>query len=245
MNNPDASSSVSRLAVIPAKGRSRRLPGKNTRLFYGKPIIAYTIQAALESGLFDTVMVSTDDEATAEIARDLGASVPFLRSSATASDDTMLYEVVEEVLLSYQQQLDRSFQTVCCLLPTAVFITPDKLIQSEKLLTALPDTEGVMTIVRYADPIQRALEQMQDGRVQMVWPENMHQMSNDLPPRYHDGGQFWWITVEALFTQHCLYPAKVMGFEIPESQAVDLDTAEDWAMAEVKYQYYLNQMNYA
>ena len=235
-------SDTSRIAIIPAKGRSRRLPGKNIKPFFGKPIIAYPIEAALESGLFDTVMVSTDDEEIANIACGLGASVPFLRSSATASDNTMLYEVVEEVLSEYQSEEHKSFDLVCCLLATAVFISDLQLKESYQLIKETPQAEGVMTVVRFAEPIQRALKMEPDRRVQMVWPENMHQMSNDMPPRFHDGGQFYWITVEALSQQHRLYPTHLLGYEIPESRAVDIDTAEDWAMAEVKYQYYLNQL---
>ncbi len=230
-----------RIAIITAKGRSRRLPGKNTRPFFGKPIINYSIEPAIQSGLFDTVMVSTDDENIAEIARSCGAEVPFLRSPEMASDSALIYEVVEEVLTNYKSQQKRTFDWVCCMLPTAVFITPEKLRDAHQRLQAHPEMEGLFTVVRYADPIQRALQLDNDGQVSMVWPENVTAVSNDLPPRYHDGGQFWWIRPNALLEQHKMYADKSLGMEIPEFEAVDLDNETDWQMAELKYRLLLDK----
>ncbi len=226
-----------KIAIITAKGRSRRLPGKNIRPFFGKPIIAYSIEGALASGLFDTVMVSTDSEEIADISRHYGAEVPFLRSAEAAGDNVMLYEVVQEVLNEYEKR-GQTFDWLCCMLPTAVFITGEKLRDAWQRLEAAPEADGLYTVVRFADPIQRALQLDEQGRVSMVWPEHLHSVSNDLPPRFHDGGQFWWMRTSALFAQNKLYADHALGMEVPEFEAIDLDNETDWRMAELKYQLY-------
>ena len=228
------------IAIIPAKGRSRRLPGKNIRDFYGHPIISYPIRAALESGLFDTVMVSTDDPEIAEISRNYGAEVPFFRSAETCSDAALLYEVDQEVLREYEKQ-GQTYDWLCSILATAVFVTPELLRNCKQLLDASPQAQGLSPVVRYSDPIQRALQIDDSGRLSMVWPENMHAMSNDLPPRFHDAGLLCWMKVAELFRQNKLNAEYALGLEVPESEAVDLDTEEDWRMTEVKYQFFLDR----
>ncbi len=229
-----------RIAIITAKGRSRRMPGKNIKDFFGKPVIAYSIEGALNSGLFDEVMVSTDCPEIAEISKQYGAQVPFMRSAEMSGDDVMLYSVVQEVLTNYKEQ-GQNFDWLCAMLPTAVFITSDKLNAAWKMLEVKPDADGLITVVRFPDPIERALKLTDENVVSMVWPEHIHSVSNELPPRYHDGGQFWWMRSDALFAQNKLYADNALGMEVPEYEAVDMDNETDWKMAELKYQLYTQQ----
>lgn len=221
------------LCIITARGGSKRIPRKNLKDFLGSPIIRYPIESALQSSLFETVMVSTEDPEIAEVARSYGAEVPFMRSEATANDSAILADVAEEVLREYEERGQR-FEFFCLMLPTAVFISPDRLQDAYRRLAA-SDADGLIPVVRYSDPIQRAFT-IKDGGLQMLWPEYMHVMSQDIPPSFHDAGQFWWMRVQSFNEQRKLYGNQSIPLEVPESEAQDIDTLEDWKLAEIKYQ---------
>jgi N-acylneuraminate cytidylyltransferase len=216
-----------KLAIIPARGGSKRIPEKNIKPFLGKPIIAYSIQAAVNSGLFDEIMVSTDDIGIAEVARKYGASIPFMRSKKTSDDEAILNDVLKEVMNQYQT-LNQQFEYICMILPTAPLIQQKYLLQAFDLLCA-ESFDTVRPLVKYAYPIQRSFS-LYNQRVEMFFPENYSLRSQDLEPAYHDAGQFYWINKGKLLTD-----TNKGGFEIPQSQAQDIDTLEDWILAEIKY----------
>jgi N-acylneuraminate cytidylyltransferase len=220
------------LAVITARGGSKRVPRKNIKEFCGEPIIAYSIRAALKSGIFDEVMVSTDDEEIAKIAKELGAQVPFLRSPENSGDMAMTHEVVLEVLRGYQQ-LGREFDIVCCIYPTAPFLTAERLKESmEKLRQEKAD--GVMPVVRFSFPPQRCFV-IADGLVAYKWPENRLKRSQDLEPYYHDCGQFYLLRVEPFLREQSMVLANTVPVIMDEKEVQDIDTPEDWEMAEMKF----------
>ncbi len=224
--------SYKNIAIIPARGGSKRIPRKNVKPFLGKPIIAYSIEAALQSGLFSEVMVSTDDKEIAEIANQLGAQVPFFRSPQTANDYATIGEVVEEVLLRYQQH-GSIFDNVCCLLATAPFITKERIREAyEKMLTE--HYEAVFPIVRFSYPIQRALR-IDNGKVLMFHPEHFAKRSQDLEPAYHDSGQFYWMRVAEFMKQKRFFAQNTGAIILSETEVQDIDTEEDWKLAELKY----------
>jgi len=217
------------LAIIPARGGSKRIPRKNIRNFLGKPIIAYSIETALESGLFEEVMVSTDDDEIAEVAKKYGAKVPFMRSEENADDYATLADVVEEVIGTYRKK-GESFDDVCCILPTAPFLTVSLLEEGFSLL-AENSVDSVKPVVRFSYPIQRAVK-MKNGMLEMFNPEHARTRSQDLEPAFHDAGQFYWMKFE-----EGMKGERKMGLEIPEHLVHDIDTEDDWTMAELKYRY--------
>lgn len=220
---------MSNLCIIPARGGSKRIPRKNIRDFLGKPIIAYSIETALESGLFSEVMVSTDDEEIAEIAKRYGAKVPFSRSKESANDFAPLKDVVNEVL-EYYKQKNQNFEEVCCLLPTAPFVTAKMLIEAQTLMRK-ENYDLVKPIVRFGYPIQRALR-LVDGRVEMFNPEHALTRSQDLEEAYHDAGMFYWCSFKLGFDG-----IRKGGIIISEKESQDIDTIEDWEIAELKFHY--------
>ena len=220
------------LCIIPARGGSKRIPRKNIKPFMGKPIIAYSIEAALESGLFDEVMVSTDDEEMADIAKQYGASVPFFRSAETANDYATTVDVLLEVINCYKER-GKEFDFVCCLYSTAPFVT------SQKLKTAYTemiegDYDSTYTIVEYSYPIQRSLK-VCDGKVSMRWPEYAKSRSQDLEKSYHDAGQFYFTSTKQLIDRKALKGDNTKGFILSELDVQDLDTMTDWKLAELKF----------
>ncbi|XWW47231.1 pseudaminic acid cytidylyltransferase [Fibrella sp. USSR17] len=219
------------LCIIPARGGSKRIPRKNIRPFLGLPIIAYSIRAAQESGLFDEVMVSTDDAEIAEIARQYGASVPFARSADTANDHATTAAVLAEVLAGYAQQ-GTHFDRACCLYATAPFATADTLREAfAKLETGGFDT--VFPVVRFSFPIQRAVV-FQDDR--LVWREPDHALtrSQDLAPAFHDAGQFYCFVVSRFLDSGRLLTDNTGAIELTELEAQDIDSPADWQLAELK-----------
>jgi N-acylneuraminate cytidylyltransferase len=223
---------MNRICIIPARGGSKRIPRKNIRPFLGRPIIACSIDAALESGLFDVVMVSTEDEEIAGVARSLGAEVPFPRSEENSGDMAMTVPVLLEVLDRYEAG-GVVFPVVCCLYPTAPFVTSARLRQASELLEA-GEADAVVPVVRFSYPIQRALRMSEEGTMRMFWPENYNCRSQDLEPAYHDAGQFYFLRTAALRAQRRLFPDTTIPVVLPESEVQDIDSAEDWAMAEWK-----------
>lgn len=222
------------LCIIPARGGSKRIPRKNIRPFLGEPIITHPIRAALAAGCFDEVMVSTDDEEIAAVARAAGASVPFMRSQENASDQAGTVPVLLEVLAGYAAS-DRRFELGCCLYPTAVFATPTLLQRGRDLLASDPAADSVIPVVRYGYPIQRSLR-LDNGRLAMRWPEHLLTRSQDLEPAYHDAGQFYWFRTASLLREGRLMTANARGLELSEAEVQDVDNEVDWQLAEIKRQ---------
>ena len=220
------------LAVITARGGSKRIPRKNIKEFCGQPIITYSIKAALESGVFEEVMVSTDDAEIAEIAKGAGAQVPFMRSSDTANAFATTADVIAEVLESYKQ-CGKEFDAVCCIYPTAPFVSATKLKNAMNLLEE-KDADSVLPVVRFSFPPQRSVV-MEDGFMKFKWPEHALTRSQDLEPFYHDAGQFYCINVNSFAEQKKMIMEKTVPIEMPELEVQDIDTEEDWQIAEVKY----------
>jgi len=220
------------LAIIPARGGSKRIPRKNIKDFLGRPIIAYSIEAALQSGLFEEVMVSTDDEEIAQVARQYGANVPFLRSSKTADDFATTAQVLEEVILLYQQQ-GRSFETACCIYPTAPLLSPAALQKGYQLLQE-KNYDSLFPVLRFSFPIWRSLK-LEEGKVHLNWPEYLNHRSQDLPPAFHDAGQFYWFNIASFRTKQALYTDNTGALELDELEVQDIDNETDWKLAELKY----------
>jgi pseudaminic acid cytidylyltransferase len=221
------------LAVIPARSGSKRIPDKNIRPFLGKPIIAYSIAVATESRLFEEVMVSTDSDEIARVARRHGATVPFRRSAANANDFATLTAVLLEVLDEYEKR-GRTFDNVCCLLPTAPLLRPHRLKQAYDLLAENHFT-SVCPVAGFAYPIWRGLQIDEHGRLRMIWPEHLTSRSQDLPRVYHDSGSFYWIRAETLRAERTLFSRNGTALVLPEIEIQDIDTEADWQMAELKY----------
>lgn len=222
------------LCIIPARGGSKRIPRKNIKPFMGKPIIAYSIEAALKSGLFDEVMVSTDDMNFAEVAKQYGASVPFMRSEKTANDYATLSDVIDEVVQMYKDN-GKEFDNFCCLLSTAPFVTDIQLSDSYKIFIE-NHFDSLRPVVRFDFPIQRAFRMASDNTVSFMQPEHMNTRSQDLEKAYHDAGLFYWGTCALGFKG-----SRWGGYEIDESVCQDIDTEDDWRMAEIKYKLLNNQ----
>lgn len=225
---------MKKLAVIPARGGSKRLPGKNIRDFAGKPMLAWSVEAALESGLFDTVMVSTDSEEIAEVARAAGASVPFLRSAETADDHAIIIDVMAEVVDRYEADGQR-FDRICCILATAPLLQPSTLRHAEDLM-GREDFDTVFPVVAFHYPIQRALRRDDEGRTAMFQPEHYASRSQDLEPAFHDAALFYWMTREVCVAKQSVFAGRAGSFVIDAMEAQDIDTLGDWRMAELKMQ---------
>lgn len=221
------------IAIIPARGGSKRIERKNVRPFAGLPVIAYSIQAALASGCFDEVMVSTDDEEIAEVAKSYGAKVPFMRSAATANDFATTADVIREVLDAYRQQ-GRDFDALCCIYATAPFVTPARLKTGFRMLRD-GKASSAFTCVEYSYPIQRSLVIEPSGRIVMKHPEYASARSQDLEKSYHDAGQFYFTTVKSFEQNGSLWGNDTLPIILPETEVQDLDTPTDWKLAEIKY----------
>lgn len=220
------------LCIILARGGSKRIPRKNIKPFMGKPIMAYSIEAALKSGLFDEVMVSTDDDEFAEVAKNNGASVPFLRSEATANDYATTVDVLLEVVEMYKQR-GKEFDTVCCLYSTAPFVTSERLKEAYCILS--DQIDGCFTIVEYSYPIQRSLKINESGLVEMKYPEYLKSRTQDLEKVYHDAGQFYVVKTDVLFEEKTVWCKHTAPLVLSELEVQDLDTLTDWQLAEMKY----------
>lgn len=223
---------VNNICIIPARGGSKRIPGKNIKDFIGKPIIAYSIEAARESGLFDEVMVSTDDSEIAQIAKDYGARVPFLRSSKNADDFATTAEVLLEVIECYGEQ-GRNFDNLCCIYPCAPFVQTDKLRKAHEMLVE-ESLDCVFPVVPFGYPVQRALR-VQGHNASMFSPQYEFSRSQDLEEAYHDCGQFYFVKVESLFRNRSLFSVNTGVIILGLMEAQDIDTESDWKLAELKY----------
>lgn len=225
---------MSNVAIITARGGSKRIPRKNIRPFLGKPIIGYGIEVALQSGLFEEVMVSTDDAEIADVARGFGASVPFVRSAANANDFATTTDVLLEVLSQYDRA-GRTFECGCCIYPTAPFITSALLQRAfETLTTQAFDT--VYPVQPFGFPVQRAVGLNNDGKVHWLQPSYQASRSQDLEKAYHDAGQFYFFNTASLQSTKQLINANTGALVISEMQAHDIDNEDDWQIAEFKWQ---------
>lgn len=223
---------MANVAIITARGGSKRIPRKNIKDFLGKPIIAYSIEIALNSGLFDYVMVSTDDDEIAEVAKRYGAQVPFIRSKQTADDFTGTADVVLEVLNDLSK-IGKQFDNACCIYPTAPFITKQSLTEAYNLLQH-HTFDSVFPVCPFSSPILRALK-IKDSKTSMIWPENINKRSQDLEPTYHDAGQFYWMNVHLFLIEKKLYTNNTGSIILSELQTQDIDNESDWKLAELKY----------
>lgn len=228
------------LAIITARGGSKRIPRKNIKSFLGKPIIQYSIEAARDSGCFDEVMVSTDDKEIAEIGVSMGASVPFQRSANTSDDHSTTADVIIEVLEAYNK-MGKEFDYCCCIYPTAPFVTALKLQDAYKKMID-SGAESVVPVVRFGFPILRSFK-ISDGLIKMNWPEYMTARSQDLPPSFHDCGQFYFLRVDSFLQNKKLFTDFTVPIEMPESEVQDIDNEEDWKVAEIKYTFLLQKKN--
>ena len=220
------------LAIIPARGGSKRIPKKNIKDFLGYPIIKYSIAAAKKSKCFDEVMVSTDSVEIAKVAKKYGGKIPFMRSEGKSQDKSTLAEVLLEVLNDYKK-IGKNFDYICCILPAAPLILPDKISQGLKLLKK-KNAQALIPVVAFGYPIQRAFK-IKNDRLKMISPVNINKNSQDLPKAYHDAGQFYWLKTENFLKEKKLFANDLMALEIPESQSQDIDVEEDLKIAKLKY----------
>lgn len=224
---------MKKVAIIPARGGSKRIPRKNIKPFFGRPMISYSIQAALDCGLFDKVIVSTDDDEIAEVARSCGAEIPFLRPAELANDHAGTGAVIVHAIDWFRQQGIR-FDAACCIYATAPLLEPERLKEGWELLQQ-PGKRFAFSVTSYAFPIQRALKRNADGSVEMFWPDNLMKRSQDLEPAYHDAAQFYWGWCDAFLNGEVTFSPISAPVVLPRNLVVDIDTPEDWEVAEVTY----------
>ena len=220
------------VAIITARGGSKRIPRKNIRDFLGKPIIAYSIQTAIESGIFDDVIVSTDDNDIAEISIGYGANVPFFRSKENSDDFSDTSDVIREVILKLKD-MGREYESICCIYPTAPFVTTKKLIESYGLL-ADSNAYNVVPMVPFSFPPQRGLV-IENGFTKPTDYESINKRSQDLDTIFHDAGQFYWIKTEEFLRNPNILMNNTIAYPVPETEVQDIDNEEDWILAELKY----------
>jgi N-acylneuraminate cytidylyltransferase len=225
------------IAIITARGGSKRIPKKNIKEFCGKPIIAYSIEAALNSGMYDEVMVSTDSEEIAEIAKKYGAQVPFLRSEKTSNDFATTRDVLDEVIEEYKKR-GKSFDFMTCIYPTAPFVTAQKLKDAVTKLSE-SDADWAMPVTAYSFPPQRAMV-IRDGGLEYQYPEYKNTRSQDLEPIYHDCGQFYVYKIDVYMGEK-QGSGKVLPLITPEEETQDIDNISDWIIAEIKYQKFIEK----
>ncbi|HEV8082826.1 MAG TPA: pseudaminic acid cytidylyltransferase [Chitinophagaceae bacterium] len=221
------------VAIITARGGSKRIPGKNIKDFLGKPIIAYSIETALTSGLFEDVIVSTDDNEIAAIAKQYGASVPFMRSIKNADDYATTADVIIEVL----EQLSlngKKYSSACCIYPTAPLLNTASLLKGYSLLMTR-NYDSVFPVCAFSYPILRSLIFDEAGKVSMKWPENLNKRSQDMPKFFHDAGQFYWFNTSGFSNKKKLYTDNSGSIILNELQVQDIDNEMDWKLAEAKY----------
>ena len=221
-----------KIAIITARGGSKRIPGKNIKEFCGKPILAYSIEAAVDSGMFDTVMVSTDDEGIGEIAKKYGAQVPFYRSEETSNDHATTNDVLLEVLSEYEKRGEQ-FELACCIYPTAPFVSGEKLKLAVESLEK-SDADTLIPVTAFSYPPQRAML-IREGRLVFEYPEYLDSRSQDLEPHYHDAGQFYVFRTEAFQQNRRLMTGNILPLVLSDMEVQDIHNPTDWEIAEIKY----------
>lgn len=222
-----------RLAIITARGGSKRIPGKNIREFCGRPMIAYSIETALESGLFAEVMVSTDSSEIAETAKKYGARIPFMRSRENSNDYAATSDVILEVLKNYGKQ-GREFEYFCCIYPTAPFLTVKRLKEAMQLMEE-HHPSAVLPVVAFSYPPQRCFIMGEDSRLAYKYPEYVRARSQDLEKQYHDAGQFYIYQSEEYLRKKGIIAENMLPLVLSELEVQDIDNEEDWKLAELKY----------
>ncbi len=223
-----------RIAVIPARGGSKRIPRKNIKPFMGEPIISYSIIAAEESKLFDAVIVSTDDDEIAQISEEYGADVPFRRPAKLADDLTATVPVIAHAVESYSNITAAKIEWACCIYPCSPFINPDDIINAAQMAHS-QDVDFVYPVTEYAHPVQRAMVIGDDGKMSFMMSEYELTRTQDLPIAYHDTGQFYFGKAEAWLSNKRMHTEGI-GMKVPHWRVVDIDTEDDWKRAEALYQ---------
>ncbi|MEZ8109531.1 pseudaminic acid cytidylyltransferase [Vibrio splendidus] len=219
-----------KIAIIPARGGSKRIPRKNIKDFNGKPIIAYSIEVALASGCFDKVIVSTDDAEIADVAKQYGAEVPFMRPAGVSDDFSTTADVLLHAIDWYEEQ-SQSIEYLCCIYATAPFININDIRNTYKLLLECPSADYCFPVCEFPFPIQRGVKLTQGQRVEMFQPEHFNTRSQDLEVGYHDVGQFYWGKPSAYRQQIPMFSDKAIAYPVSRKRVVDLDTPEDWDFA--------------
>jgi pseudaminic acid cytidylyltransferase len=222
---------MSAIAIIPARGGSKRIPRKNVRSFCGKPMIAWPIEATLQSGIFDAVVVSTDDEEIAAVAKSFGAEVPFVRPAELCDDHSATMPVIAHAIRWWEEHRG-ALEYCCCVYATAPFLRPEYLRKGFDILREKPVAEFAFSVTRYAFPIFRALQITTSGQLEMFWPENQSKRSQDLPEAWHDAGQFYWGRRDAFLGQKGFFSARAYPVFLPRQLVQDIDMPEDWDLAE-------------
>lgn len=229
------------VAIIPARGGSKRIPGKNIKLFCGKPMIVYSVEAARESGLFDRIIVSTDSTEIASVARECGAEVPFMRPPELSDDKASTDQVLQHVLKRLMEAGERVEQ-LCCIYATAPFIRAEYLREGQGLLRQRKAT-ACFSVTTFPFPIFRSLKITDNGMLEMFWPEHRTTRSQELPEAYHDAGQFYWLDAAKYLEEGRLYSREAVPVVIPRYLVQDIDTMEDWETAERMFAAQLPRMN--
>lgn len=225
---------MNNIAIIPARGGSKRIHKKNIKLFLGTPIIAYSIRVAVESGLFDEILVSTDNLEIATIAESYGANVPFMRSHENSNDFATTSDVIEEVIGELKKQ-NKIFDNICCIYSCAPFIKTENLKEAYKLMLD-NDYETVFPVIPYSTKIQRALK-IKNNKIEMIYPEFEETRSQDLDISYSDAGQFYWIREKMFSNNKRIYTNNSGAIILDELSAHDIDSEIDWKIAEIKYSF--------
>ncbi len=229
---------MSSIAIITARGGSKRIPRKNIKNFCGRPIISYSIEAAKISGLFDEVMVSTDDKEIATVAQQYGANIPFMRSEKNADDYATTADVLQEVLLEYEKR-GKLFDVMCCLYPTAPFVTAKRLQEAYTIFIE-KHAEEVVPVVQFSYPPQRGFI-LKNGILSYAHPQYIRARSQDLAPLYHDAGQFYFYDIKAFIkgvennSEMGAYTLQTFPLLLNEIEVQDIDNLSDWTLAELKY----------
>ena len=222
-----------KIAIIPARGGSKRIPGKNIKLFHGKPMIAYSIEAAKKSGCFDKIIVSTDDHEIADIARRYGAEVPFIRPAEIADDHATTMDVIQHAI-GWCESQNITVDLLCCIYATAPFISSNDLSAGLEAVSER-NIDYAFSATSFAFPIQRAISLSENGSVKMFQPEHLNTRSQDLQEAFHDAGQFYWGKVSAFKVGKPFFSLSSKAVLIPRKRVQDVDTLEDWELAEALY----------
>jgi N-acylneuraminate cytidylyltransferase len=231
---------MKKICIIPARSGSKRLPGKNIKEFHGRPIISYSIELAIKSKLFNEVIVSTDDNEIAEIAKKYGANVPFMRSKKNSNDYATTYDVLEEVI-DYYKTKNLFFEYICCLYPAAPLIKEEFMINCFKQILKNKNTT-VFPALKFDYPILKAFS-LEHENLNFLFPENKNRRTQDTKIFYHDAGQFYWINTNKLFEHKEILTTDSFGLVIPSIYAQDIDCINDWMLAEIKFDYIKKKIN--
>lgn len=228
------------IAIIPARGGSKRIPRKNIKNFHGKPIIAYSIEAALESGIFDRVIVSTDDHQISDVAKQYGAEVPFMRPEELSCDKTTTVPVIKHAIEEIENQTGLIIESACCIYAAAPFVNSVRINEAYQLLKS-GNYDYSFPVSEFDYAVQRALMFSNGTQVSMVDPSQYEMRSQDLAPRYHDVGQLYFGWKQSWIKEKPILSAKSTCFKIPRKFSQDIDTSEDWEFSEFLYSYFKNR----